>query len=40
MDIYGFFQTQFRNRRLKLFKDVICQPSPPQVRILDVGGNP
>ena len=38
MDIYGFFQTPFRNRRLKLFKDVI-QPTS-QTRILDVGGNP
>jgi len=38
MDIYGVFQTPFRNRRLKLFKDVI-RPTP-QVRILDVGGNP
>ena len=38
MDIYGFFQTPFRNRRLKLFKDVI-RPTP-QTRILDVGGNP
>lgn len=38
MDIYGFFQTPFRNRRLKLFKDMI-HPTP-QTRILDVGGNP
>jgi hypothetical protein len=38
MDIYGFFQTPFRNRRLKLFKDVI-RPTL-QTRILDVGGNP
>lgn len=38
MDIYGFFQKPFRNRRFKLFKDII-QPTP-QIRILDVGGNP
>jgi len=38
MDIYGFFQTSFRKRRLNLFRDVIRPTS--LVRILDVGGNP
>ena len=38
MDIYGFVQAPFRNRRFKLFKNKI-RPTP-ETRILDVGGNP
>lgn len=38
MGIYGFLQAPFRNRRLKLFKDII-HPTQ-QTQILDVGGNP
>jgi SAM-dependent methyltransferase len=38
MGVYGFLQTPFRKRRLRLFQDVL-QPNS-QVRILDMGGSP